>query len=210
MNVKHFMTKEVITVSKDTRVTDAVDIMERNNFHRLPVVENEKYIGLVTDEEIAENSPSSVTSLSIYEMNYLFDKVSVEEIMIKQTITVSPDTLVEEAATLMNDKNVTVLPVLDEENQVVGILTYKDIFKALIDLSGYNKVGSRFVIYIDKDEVGVLAHITNTLADSDISLSHIFVNHLDNQIEITIQTDDEAGNPTEQALINAGYDISRL
>lgn len=210
MNVKHFMTKEVITVSKDTRVTDAVDIMERNNFHRLPVVENEKYIGLVTDEEIAENSPSSVTSLSIYEMNYLFDKVSVEEIMIKQTITVSPDTLVEEAATLMNDNNVTVLPVLDEENQVVGILTYKDIFKALIDLSGYNKVGSRFVIYIDKDEVGVLAHITNTLADSDISLSHIFVNHLDNQIEITIQTDDEAGNPTEQALINAGYDISHL
>lgn len=210
MNVKHFMTKEVITVSKDTRVTDAVDIMERNNFHRLPVVENEKYIGLVTDEEIAENSPSSVTSLSIYEMNYLFDKVSVGEIMIKQTITISPDTLVEEAATLMNDKNVTVLPVLDEENQVVGILTYKDIFKALIDLSGYNKVGSRFVIYIDKDEVGVLAHITNTLADSDISLSHIFVNHLDNQIEITIQTDDEAGNPTEQALINAGYDISRL
>ena len=210
MNVKHFMTKEVITVSKDTRVTDAVDIMERNNFHRLPVVENEKYIGLVTDEEIAENSPSSVTSLSIYEMNYLFDKVSVGEIMIKQTITISPDTLVEEAATLMNDNNVTVLPVLDEENQVVGILTYKDIFKALIDLSGYNKVGSRFVIYIDKDEVGVLAHITNTLADSDISLSHIFVNHLDNQIEITIQTDDEAGNPTEQALINAGYDISRL
>ena len=210
MNVKHFMTKEVITVSKDTRVTDAVDIMERNNFHRLPVVENEKYIGLVTDEEIAENSPSSVTSLSIYEMNYLFDKVSVGEIMIKQTITISPDTLVEEAATLMNDKNVTVLPVLDEENQVVGILTYKDIFKALIDLSGYNKVGSRFVIYIDKDEVGVLAHITNTLADSDISLSHIFVNHLDNQIEITIQTDDEAGNPTEQALINAGYDISHL
>lgn len=210
MNVKHFMTKEVVTVTKDTRVTDAVDIMERNNFHRLPVVENEQYIGLVTDEEIAENSPSSVTSLSIYEMNYLFDKMTVGEIMTKQTVTVSPETLVEEAATLMKDKNVTVLPVLDDTNRVVGILTYKDIFTALINLSGYNDVGSRFLIHIDKDQVGVLAHITNTLADADISLSHIFVNRVDRQIEITIQTDDEAGNPTEQALTNAGYNVSRL
>lgn len=210
MNVKHFMTKEVITVTKETRVTDAVDTMEQNNFHRLPVVENDKYIGLVTDEEIAENSPSNVTSLSIYEMNYLFDKMTVGEIMTEQTVTVSPDTLLEEAATIMNDKNVTVLPVLDEARHVVGILTYKDIFKALIDLSGYNGGGTRFLIYIDEDRVGVLAHITKTLADADISLSHIFVNRLDDQIEITIQTDDETGTSTEETLKNAGYDISRL
>jgi acetoin utilization protein AcuB len=210
MNVKHFMTKEVITVTKETRVTDAVDLMERNNFHRLPVVENETYIGLVTDEEIAENSPSSVTSLSIYEMNYLFDKMTVGEIMTKQTVTVSPDTLLEEAATIMNDKNVTVLPVLDDSKHVVGILTYKDIFKALIDLSGYNGDGFRFLIYIDEDRVGVLAHITRTLADANISLSHIFVNRLDNQIEITIQTTDRAGKETETALKKAGYNISPL
>lgn len=210
MNVEHFMTQEVITVTKDTRVTDAVDIMERNNFHRLPVVENNQYIGLVTDEEVAENSPSSVTSLSIYEMNYLFDKMTVGEIMTKQTVTVSPETLLEETATIMNDQNVTVLPVLDDSNHAVGILTYKDIFKALIDLSGYNGSGSRFLIYIDKDEVGVLAHITSTLADTGISLSHIFVNRIDNQIEITIQTDDEEGKQTEEALTNAGYDISAL
>lgn len=210
MDVKHFMTKEVITVTKDTRVTDAVDIMERNNFHRLPVVENNEYIGLVTDEEIAENSPSSVTSLSIYEMNYLFDKMTVGEIMIQQNTTVTPNTLLEEAATIMNEQNVTVLPVLDDANHVVGILTYKDIFKALIDLSGYNNGGSRFLIYIDNDKVGVLADITNTLADAHISLSHIFVNRVEDHIEITIQTDDKTGKQIEDALKNAGYRISRL
>lgn len=210
MNVKHFMTKEVITVTKETRVTDAVDIMEKNNFHRLPVVENDRYIGLLTDEEIAENSPSNVTSLSIYEMNYLFDKMTVGEIMSKPNVSVSPDTLLEEAATIMNDENVTVLLVLDESDKVVGILTYKDIFKALIDLSGYNEEETRFLIHVDEDRVGVLAHITKTLAEADISLSHIFVNRSDGQIEITIQTNDENGNSTAETLENAGYDISSL
>src|SRR5699024_10092051 len=128
MNVGHFMTKNVITVTPDTRVTDAVDLMEKNHFHRLPVIQDNRYIGIVTDEEIAENSPSNVTSLSIYEMNYLFDKMTVGEIMTRQKITITADTLLEEAATIMKDKNVTVLPVLDESRYVVGIVTYKDIF----------------------------------------------------------------------------------
>ena len=210
MDVGHFMTKDVITVTSETRVTDAVDIMESNHFHRLPVVKEGKYIGIVTEEEVAENSPSSATSLSIYEMNYLFDKMTVGEIMLQHNITVTADTLLEEAATLMKEQNVTVLPVLDNAQHIVGVVTYKDIFKALIDLSGYNDPGSRFLIYIDEDRVGILAHITQTLADAGISLSHIMVNRLENQIEITIQTNDELGDQTEEVLKNVGYSTMRL
>lgn len=210
MNVGHFMTKNVVTVTEKTRVTDAVDLMEKNQFHRLPVVENNKYIGIVTDEEIAENSPSNVTSLSIFEMNYLFDKMTVGEIMTRQEITVQEDTLLEEAATLMKNNNVTVLPVLDDEKQIVGIVTYKDIFKALIDSTGYNDPGSRFLINIDEDRIGVVAHITQTLADAGISLSHILVHRFPDQIEITVQTADETGEQTETALSNAGYTIGRI
>lgn len=210
MSVKNFMTKEVITVTKETRVTDAIDIMEENNFHRLPVVENGRYIGMLTDEEIAESSPSNITSLSIYEMNYLFDKMMVGEIMSKPKMTISPDTLLEEAAAIMNDKNVTVLPVLNESNKVVGILTYKDVFKALLDLSGYNDRGSRFLIRIDEDRVGILAHITKTLAEENISISRIFVTRLEDQIEITIQTDDEDGTKTAVALERAKYNVLTL
>lgn len=210
MNVGHFMTRNVVTVTPDTRITDAIDLMERNNFHRLPVVKNDQYVGLVTDEEIAENSPSSVTSLSIYEMNYIFDKMTVGEIMTRQGVTTSADTLLEEAATIMKNQNVTVLPVLDEEKHVIGIVTYKDIFKALIDLSGYNQAGSRFLIHIDKDRVGILADISQTLADADIGVSHIMVNRIDREIEITIQTADETGERTEEALKSAGYNITHL
>ena len=69
MKVKHYMTKDVFTVTSDVKITDAVDIMEGNNFHRLPVVENNQFIGLITEELIAKGSPSKVSSLSIYEMN---------------------------------------------------------------------------------------------------------------------------------------------
>lgn len=210
MNVGHYMTKNVITVTEETRVTDAVDLMEKNDFHRLPVVKDNQYIGIVTDEEIAENSPSSVTSLSIYEMNYLFDKMTVGEIMTQQKVTVTAETLLEEAATIMKNENVTVLPVLDDSKQVVGIVTYKDIFKALIHLSGYHQAGSRFLIHIKEDRVGVLAHITQTLAEAGISLSHIMVNRLEEEIEITIQTDDESGDRTQEALTKADYSITRL
>src|SRR5699024_12480661 len=99
MNVGHYMTKNVITDTEETRVTDAVDLMEKNDFHSLPVVKDNQYIGIVTDEEIAENSPSSVTSLSIYEMIYLFDKMTVDAFMTRQNVTVTAETLLEEAAT---------------------------------------------------------------------------------------------------------------
>lgn len=210
MNVGHFMTKNVITVTRNTRVTDAVDLMEKNQFHRLPVVEDHQYIGIVTDKEIAENSPSNVTSLSIFEMNYLFDKMTVGEIMTRQEITVQADTLLEEAATIMKNKNVTVLPVLDDEKKIVGIITYKDVFKALLESTGYLDPGSRFLILIEEDRVGVVAHITQTLASAGISLSHIFVHRWNGQIEITVQTADETGDKTAEVLKNEGYTIVRL
>lgn len=210
MKVKHFMTENVITVQETTRVTDAVDLMERNNFHRLPVVKNDRYIGLITDEEIAENSPSNVTSLSIYEMNYLFDKMTVGEIMKKQKTTVTPDTLLEEAATIMNQENITVLPVLDNGDSIVGILTYKDIFKALIDLSGYNQPGARFLIVIKEDRLGIMAKIAMILAEADINLSHILVNRFTDQIEITVQTNDETGERTREVLEGAGYLVEQI
>ena len=210
MNVGHFMTKNVVTVTEDTRVTDAVDLMERNQFHRLPVIKDNQYIGIVTDKEISENSPSHLTSLSIFEMNYLFDKMTVGEIMTRQEVTVHPDTLLEEAATIMISENLTVLPVLDDQKAIVGIVTYKDIFKALIESTGYHDPGSRFLILIEDDRVGIISEITKTLADEGINLSHIFVHRLADQIEITVHTADVSGKKATKALKDAGYTVELL
>ena len=188
MKVKHYMTKDVFTVTSDVKITDAVDIMEGNNFHRLPVVENNQFIGLITEELIAKGSPSKVSSLSIYEMNYLFDKVLVKDLMKTEVITISDDIHVEEAAVLMAEKDITVLPVVNDTNEVIGIITHKDIFKALIQLTGYQEKGARVVVETKEDRIGVIAEISNALAQNEINLSHIFVNRPDDVIEITLQT----------------------
>ncbi len=101
MSVKDFMTRKVVYISPDTTVAHAADIMREQDLHRLPVIENDKLVGLVTEGTIAEASPSKATSLSIYEMNYLLNKTKVKDVMIKNVITVSGYASLEDAAYLM-------------------------------------------------------------------------------------------------------------
>lgn len=207
MKVKHYMTKNVVTVSPDVKVTDAVDLMETNDFHRLPVVSDGKFVGLITEEIIASNSPSQVSSLSIYEMNYIFDKMLVKDLMRKEVTTINEEILVEEAALLMSEKDITVLPVLNTQNEVIGIITHKDIFKALIELTGFKDDGARIVITTETDRVGVIAEISKALADNDINLTHIFVNRPDGIIEITIQTTGPNAKNASRVVQALGYQV---
>lgn len=210
MKVKHYMTKDVYTVTSDVKITDAVDIMEEHDFHRLPVVENNKFIGLLTEELIAESSPSKVTSLSIYEMNYLFDRVLVEDLMKKDVLTISEDIHIEEAALLMADKDITVLPVINDKNEVIGIITHKDIFKALIDLTGYKDDGVRIVLEVQEDRIGVIAEISNALAEKNVNVSHVFVNRPDDLIEITLQTKSYGNEKPEDIIQQLGYKVTEV
>lgn len=207
MKVKHYMTKNVVTVDPDVKVTDAVDLMEKNGFHRLPVVSEGNFVGLITEDIIASNSPSQVSSLSIYEMNYIFDKMLVKDLMRKKVPTISEDTLVEEAALLMSEKEITVLPVLNPQNNIIGIITHKDIFKALIELTGYKGEGARIVIRTEEDRVGVIAEISKALADNNINLTHIFVNRPDEMIEITIQTTGPNATKASSVIEALGYKV---
>ena len=207
MKVKHYMTKDVITVTSDIKITDAVDLMEDNGFHRLPVVKEGQFIGLITEEVIAQNSPSKVSSLSIYEMNYLFDKVLVKDLMRTDVVTITEDIHVEEAAVLMIEKDITVLPVLNDKNEVIGIITHKDIFKALIQLTGYQEKGARVVVETKEDRIGVISELSTALAKNKVNLSHIFVNRPDDVIEITLQTSSTDANLVKELIESLGYKV---
>src|SRR5699024_5712547 len=113
MNVQNYMTAEVVTVPEDTKVLEALDIMKEHNFHRLPVVRNGRMVGLITEEIIQENSPSTATSLSIHELNYLLTKTTVGDIMHKTVVTISATDLLEEAAVRMLEDEVGALPVVE-------------------------------------------------------------------------------------------------
>ncbi len=146
MRVRHIMTSPVITVPSDTPVLEAAKIMKEHRIERLPVVDDGKIVGIVTKDRVLRASPSMATSLSLHEIHYLFAKLTVKEIMQRNVVTVSPDTTVENAVRLAQEKRVGCLPVV-EDGQVVGILTTNDFFYLVLNpLLGIGEKGSRVIV----------------------------------------------------------------
>lgn len=168
MSVKDFMTRKVVYISPGTTIAHAADLMREQDLHRLPVIENDKLVGLVTEGTIAEASPSKATSLSIYEMNYLLNKTKVKDVMIKDVITVSAYASLEDATYLMYKNKVGILPVVDNE-QLYGVITDRDIFAAFLQVSGYGEEGVRARFIVD-NKAGELEKIIRLVSDKEYNI----------------------------------------
>lgn len=142
MRVKDFMKTEVITVEPKTPILDALDVMKKNNIRHLPVTEDGAFSGFVTRGMLRNASPSDATSLSIYELNYLISKMTIEKIMIKEPITVAPDLPVEDAIWLGQQNGVAAFPVL-EDKKLVGIITQSDISGVVANALGAGESGNK-------------------------------------------------------------------
>lgn len=146
MRVRHIMTSPVITITSTTPVLEAAKVMKEKRIERLPVVDGGKLVGIVTKDRVLRSSPSMATSLSLHEIHYLFAKLTVKEIMQREVTTVSPDTTVENAVRLAQEKRVGCLPVL-EDGQVVGMITTNDFFYLVLNpLLGIGQKGSRVIV----------------------------------------------------------------
>lgn len=132
VKVSDWMTKNVVTTSRQTPISAAHQLMSEKNIRRLPVVEDGKLLGIVTIGDVREASPSDATTLSIWELNYLWAQLTVEKIMTRNVLTVTPDTPILDAAEIMLEHKVSGLPVIDDNRKVVGIITESDIFRMLV------------------------------------------------------------------------------
>ena len=206
MSIKDFMTTEVITVSPQTPIFDAVDLMKHHQIHRLPVIEDGKLVGLITEGVIQGAMPSKVTSLSVYEVNYLLNKTNVKDIMIKQVETIGPDALLEDGIVRMRSNNIGVLPVV-EADKVIGIITNNDIFDAFLKITGYFAGGTRVTLAIEKDDRGILANITKVLAEEGFSILTIVVNRQSDKTIVEIQVESKEAKQVESSLTTAGYQV---
>lgn len=135
--VKEWMSAPLRSVDPATPVGDAYNIMMKHGIRRLPVVDGEELVGIVTLGDLREARPSPATSLSIYELNYLLGKLTVGEVMTHHPYTVTPAEGIQEAARIMLERKVSGLPVVDEQGKPVGIITESDIFRMLIDQWDY-------------------------------------------------------------------------
>lgn len=188
MAVKDFMTKKVVYISPDTTIAHAADKMREQGLHRLPVIENDQLVGLVTEGTIAEASPSKATSLSIFEMNYLLNKTKVKDVMIRKVITVSPFASLEDAVYLMLKNKVGILPVV-ENDQLYGVITDRDVFKSFLEIAGYGEEGVR-VRFVVEDEVGVLEKIIRLIVEENLNISNtVNIPRKDGKVVIEVQID---------------------
>jgi len=130
--VKDWMTHNVITITPDTSLPEAHRLMQDHQIRRLPVVKNERLVGIVTLGDVREAEPSDATSLSIWELNYLLSRLKVETIMTRDPIMIYPDETIGQAAWLMLTNKISGLPVVDDKRRVVGIITESDIFRLVV------------------------------------------------------------------------------
>ncbi len=162
MLVKERMSAPVITIEPNFPIMDALELMKQKRIRRTPVVKNGKLVGIVSERDLLNASPSDATSLSVWELNYLLGKISVDEIMSRKVITITPDTPIEEAAYLMAENKIGGLPVVVNGN-VVGLITETDLFKIFLELMGAQRAGVRVTVLVP-DKAGELDALTHAIA----------------------------------------------
>ena len=174
MKIKNWMTKDPITVTPDTLAVEAQKIMRENKIRHLPVVDKGKLVGMVTFRNLIEAAPSSATSLSIHELNYLIMKIKIKDLMKKNVLTVSPEDTVIDAIALGAEKGIGGFPVIDEKGHLVGIVTQTQIDQAMIQIFGTN-VKNEIISLENVDlQAGTLGKIVSLVEGLGINITSVF------------------------------------
>lgn len=164
MLVGERMSHPVITIPPDMPIIDALTMMKREKIRRAPVVKDGRLVGIVSDKDLLNASPSPATSLSVWEMNYLLSRIAIKDVMTRKVLTVNEDTPIEQAARIMADNKIGGLPVMRGDN-IVGIITETDLFKIFIELMGARDMGVRVTALLH-EEKGQLARLTKAIAEA--------------------------------------------
>lgn len=162
MLVRNWMSKDVITVNVNDPIIDAMKLLKHNDIGRLPVMQKGKMVGIVTDSDLKRARASDAVPFEVHELLYLLSKIKIDEIMSKDPVTVPPDYTVEETAQVLLENKISSTPVVDVHDQVVGIITQNDLFRALISLTGKHKKGMHFSFKAE-DRRGSIKELTDII-----------------------------------------------
>lgn len=164
MFVGERMSRPVISVSPDAPINEVLVMFRKEHIRRAPVIKNGKLVGIISERDLLNASPSSATTLSVWELNYLISKVTVKDVMSKKVISIDTDTPIEEAARIMADKKIGGLPVTSA-GKIVGMITETDLFKIFLELMGARQKALRVTATIP-EQPGELAKVTRAIANA--------------------------------------------
>ena len=175
MYIKDWMTTDIATVKPEDTIPLAIKLMSEKKIRHLPVVEKGRLVGILSDRVIKDYLPSEATTLDIFEIHYLIGKVKIRKIMRSPVITATPDTPVEEAALLLHDHQISCLPIL-EGGKVVGIVTDKDMYAALIHITGVQQDGHRICVLLE-DVPGSIREAADIIRQHGFGVESILSSH---------------------------------
>ncbi len=156
MRVKNRMTHSPIVASPKTNYNEALQLMRQNNIKNLPILDKHgKLVGIVTQGDMLRAEPSPVTTLSMFEMASLLEKVTMDKIMSKPVWAIDENCSITNAASFMLEEDIECLPVV-RGTELVGIITETDIFKSFVEVTGGGKPGVHIEAKLS-DEYGTLA-----------------------------------------------------
>ena len=210
MIVKEVMRTNVVFISSETKITEAKNIMMENKFSKLPGVDYGKLVGIVTKNDLLKAEPSLATTLDMFEIGYLLSKLTVKKVMMTNVITVSPDEVVEEAARIMVDNEISCLPVV-KDDALIGIITESDLFNLFTDMFGARQKGVRVVAFVD-DKPGQLAKVTKEISDLNANIiSAVTTKHdVDNRLCITLKATGIEESKMKSIFENCGFEVQDL
>jgi acetoin utilization protein AcuB len=164
MLVENWMSKNVISVDVNDSMHNAMKLMKENKIRMLPVMEEGKLVGIITDRDIKRASASDATTLEIHELTYLMIRIKVIDIMNKNPITVRFDHTLEETAEILLNNKISGVPVVGDKGGVVGIITQTDLFRALISMTGIGKRGIQFAFQLE-DRPGSIKEVCDIIRE---------------------------------------------
>jgi len=202
--------KNPVTISPEASFYEARNLIHEKGIRHLPVVDkNNSLVGIVTDRDIREAAPSDATLLSVQELNYLLGKLKVSSFMTPKAklITITPDTLIEEAVQLMHDNKIGCLPIV-EGKKLYGIFTETDALDHLVDIFGFKQKGTRLTVALE-EKPGSLLGVLEVFKKHNISVISIvtpsFLVEGKRISAIRIKTEKYKDVVTD--LEKAGYDV---
>ena len=180
MLIRHWMTKDVITVTPETSMLKASKLMKEHDIRRLPVVDTQmNVVGIVSDRDIKDASPSKATTLDMHELYYLLSELKIKDIMTPNPVTIGPTDTVESVAMLMEEKGFGGLPVV-QDDKLVGIITDHDLFKVLISITGARQGGVQLAFNLP-DQPGSMRPVLDALRTNQASIISILSSNDDKE-----------------------------
>ncbi|MCA1764772.1 MAG: CBS and ACT domain-containing protein [Desulfobulbaceae bacterium] len=178
MLIQDWMAKDVMTVDENTSLMRATRIMKEKNIRRLPVVSHGKLIGIITDRDVKDASPSKTTSLDIHELYYLLSEMKVKDVMTNEPLTLSGKETLEKAALIMLNSRISGLPVVDGKGLLIGLLSETDVLRGFIHMTGIKDNALQYVFDLP-DEPGSVTKVVGVLKERECRIISILTSFED-------------------------------